>query len=354
MTNNLQTRKIKTVLIPVTGALLFTAALAPWSTLAQTPTVPSTFADPAFQTTWNRTDKPVTDGTVRRGYYWGPAPAEKKQEQYAEGVGGSRLVQYFDKSRMEINDPAGNNSSTFYVTNGLLTVELVSGNLQVGNNKYIKRFPAEIALASDNDDATAPTYASFSKLLGAVTDKTDETATTTIDRAGKTAEDASLGNTAGAKFVRFDSTTKHNVPEAFWTFLNSKGPVIERGAVVNTQISNPWFYASGLPISEPYWAKVKIANQADTLVLIQLYERRVLTYVPSAQEAFRVQVGNIGRHYYDWRYNNAGKPVPTATPTRSGPIPTATHAPTLPPTGLSVFAASSLQESFTEAGNNFK
>ena len=33
------------------------------------------FADPAFQATWERTDKPVADGTVKRSFYWGPAPA---------------------------------------------------------------------------------------------------------------------------------------------------------------------------------------------------------------------------------------------------------------------------------------
>src|SRR4051794_15369142 len=83
------------------------------------------FADPAFQSTWERTDKPVADGTVKRSFYWGPAPGVTQSEPYAEGVGGKRLVQYFDKSRMEINDPNADHNSPFYVTNGLLTVELV-------------------------------------------------------------------------------------------------------------------------------------------------------------------------------------------------------------------------------------
>jgi hypothetical protein len=42
------------------------------------------------------------------------------------------MVQYFDKSRMEINNPNGDKNSPFYVTNGLLTVELMSGKIQVG------------------------------------------------------------------------------------------------------------------------------------------------------------------------------------------------------------------------------
>lgn len=34
------------------------------------------FADTAFQATWERTDKPLADGTVKRSFYWGPAPLE--------------------------------------------------------------------------------------------------------------------------------------------------------------------------------------------------------------------------------------------------------------------------------------
>ena len=63
---------------------------------------------------------------------------------------------------MEINDPNGDKTSQFYVTNGLLTVELISGKMQTGNSTYENNYPANIPLASDNDDLNAPTYASFS------------------------------------------------------------------------------------------------------------------------------------------------------------------------------------------------
>ena len=56
-------------------------------------------------------------------------------------------------------------------------------------------------------------------------------------------------------------------------------------------------------------------------MLIQAYERRVLTYNPANPPAFQVEMGNIGLHYYDWRYNNAGAcprrhraPPPAASP----------------------------------------
>ncbi len=303
---------------------------------AQTATA-NGFADPAFQTTWNRTDSLVASGAVKRSWYWGPTPSSGAlQEDYAEAKDGSgkRLVQYFDKSRMELNDPKGDKSSKFYVTNGLLTQELISGRMQVGNDKFMDKQAADIPLASDSDDRTAPTYASFKNLLGQVSDNTGDNAITTIRKDGRTGIDATKSSDALGKYVHFDETTRHNIPAAFWTFLNSKGPVVENGTTKqDVQLSDPWNYASGLPISEPYWAKVKIAGQANTDVLIQAFERRVITYVPSAPEGFKVQVGNIGQHYYDWRYKGQGVP-PTATPKASTPTPagppaaTATPAPT--------------------------
>ena len=72
-----------------------------------------------------------------------------------EAAGGKRLVQYFDKSRMEINNPNGDPTSPFYVTNGLLTVELIIGQDADGRQQLRGRAsPAQIPLASDPDDPT--------------------------------------------------------------------------------------------------------------------------------------------------------------------------------------------------------
>ena len=94
------------------------------------------FADPAFQAVWQRTDAPVAEGKVARTWVWGPTPGKSMQEPFAEGPGGSHLVQYFDKARMEINNPNGNPADPFYVTNGLLVVEMISGNMQTGANTF--------------------------------------------------------------------------------------------------------------------------------------------------------------------------------------------------------------------------
>jgi DMSO/TMAO reductase YedYZ molybdopterin-dependent catalytic subunit len=276
------------------------------------------FADPAFQATWERTDKPVADGTVKRSFYWGPAPLRQQTESYAEGAGGKRLVQYFDKSRMEINNPSGNKSSPFYVTNGLLTVELITGRVQVGNAAYTDLYPAQIPLASDSDDTQAPTYATFAGLLGKAPNRLRQTPSERIDKAGNIVSTEGVRVDADLSVVYYEPATGHNIPSIFWDFLNATGPVWVGGKLTDARLSDPWFYAAGLPISEPYWAKVKIDGQSGVDVFVQAYERRVLTYVPSLPKDFQVQMGNIGLHYYDWRYNGAGKgndstPIPQPT-----------------------------------------
>ena len=42
----------------------------------------------------------------------------------------------------------------------------------------------------------------------------------------------------------------------------------------------PWFYASGYPISDAYWAQADVGGKVQD-VLIQAFERRVLTYTPT-------------------------------------------------------------------------
>src|SRR5215210_5299451 len=67
--------------------------------------VPQAFAMPAFESTSRRTDNLVASGQVKRTWFWGPTPSTAGlSEEYKQGAGGKRLVQYFDKSRMEVNN----------------------------------------------------------------------------------------------------------------------------------------------------------------------------------------------------------------------------------------------------------
>ena len=286
----------------------------------------SSFANPDFAAAWSRTDFIVgTPGA--HGYFWGPLnTSQTKDETYN---GQSRTVQYFDKGRMELNTaaPAGDK---YRVLTGLLANQLISGNQQTGDTSFVTRWPAEIPIAGDADDANAPTYASFHNLMVNANSNLNGSAVSTIARDGTTGADNSKASDTGAVIAYYEPTTHHNIPTAFWNFLNQKGPIQVNGKVTQNQtLSDPWFYYTGFPTTEAYWAKVKIGGVAGVDVLIQAFERRVLTYVPSAPPAYRVQWGNIGQHYYDWLYNNLGKPTnpPTATPGPAQPTSTPKPAP---------------------------
>src|SRR5687768_8651320 len=94
-------------------------------------------ADGPFHDTWRRTDGPVAGGAASRTWMWGPqAITGVLREPYLEAPGGLRDVQYFDKSRMEITNPSADRSSPWYVTNGLLVVELVTGQVQIGHATF--------------------------------------------------------------------------------------------------------------------------------------------------------------------------------------------------------------------------
>jgi hypothetical protein len=312
------------------------------------------FVHPAFERLWGRTDRPVKLGQVSRTWFWGPGPnTPGLLEQYNESPLGNkqRLVQYFDKSRMELNNPQGDPTQAFFVTNGLLTVELISGFIQVGEKDFVKFRPACIPMSGDFGDKLAPTYFGFQKVSNTqagdhpAADRTGQKAIETIDQSGNTGTDASKANVPGVNFVHYEAGTKHNIPKIFWDFLNSSGRVHNDAQQIVTQtLITPWFFASGLPISEPYWAKARIRGTVMD-VMIQAYERRALTYVPTNTPGFQVEMANIGQHYFDWRYRNEGLcpgqppgvptpplPAPTGTVATGTPgTPVATHTPA--PTG---------------------
>ncbi len=306
----------------LTVAALATLLVPAVSVYYTTPASAADFGDPAFQRVWTRTDKPVADKTVVRSWYWGPVPGETKTEKYAEGAGGTRKVQYFDKSRMEINDPNADKNNPFFVTNGLLTVELISGKMQVGKSQYETRYSANIALG-DVDDQTGPTYATFKLIANSplgdhpAIDQTGKLVVQNVNRAGIVARDPATEK-YGVKYGFYNAETKHNIADKFWDFLNLSGPVVGAdGKVTNAKLSDPWFYTTGYAISEPYWSRMKVAGQEKD-ILVQLFERRALTYDPTSPvKGFEVQMGNIGAHYYDWRYKDAGQqafPNPTVSP----------------------------------------
>ena len=277
------------------------------------PAAAADFGMYAFSRTWTRTDQPVAAGQTSRTWVWGPGPASPLiVEPYVDGVFGGtrgvRAVQYFDKSRMEVTDAAGDVNSQWYVTNGLLAKELVTGRMQVGNDTFEQHDPAQINVAGDPDDPAAPTYASFRDLLTAPAVPSGWLATQIVDRAGHVQNDPALGS-YGVTVKDVGAPTGHTVASVFWTFMTSSGPVNDGWQTSTAPLfSNP-FFATGYPITEPYWAMVKVGG-VEKRVLVQVFERRVLTYTPDNAAGWQVETGNVGQHYYSWRYlYDGGNPL---------------------------------------------
>jgi hypothetical protein len=274
-----------------------------------------TSGDDAFQRTWARTDKPVNDRQVDRTWMWGPRDnAIETAEPYAEAPGGQRTVRYFDKSRMEDNSYRGTNP--WDVTNGLLVVELISGRMQVGDNSFVPREPAEINVAGDPNQTNPITYALLANLLDddAVEVSSTITARATVTDAGISLnEDASLAG-RGVTAAWYVPDTDHTIANPFWTFMNAAGMVYEDGSLTTENLFENPFYATGFPITEAFWATVTVGGMARD-VLMQCFERRCLTYTPDNPAGWQVEAGNVGLHYYQWRHGDDGGQTPSPTPT---------------------------------------
>jgi DNA-binding beta-propeller fold protein YncE len=277
----------------------------------------------SFLRTWQRPDQPVADGFAGRTWLWGPqAFTGQLREPYAEAPDGERTVQYFDKSRMEITHPDSDSSADWYVTNGLLVVELVTGNMQLGDASFrptgvvgAPRSPAEVNVAGDADDPRGPTYLAFGKVADEAARDEGEPIIERLDRSGQLSEDSGLAE-RGISAGHIVSETGHTVAAPFWAFMNSEGLVYRDEQYVTDRLFPNPFYATGYPITEAYWANVKVAGTYKD-VLMQCFERRCMTYTPDNPEGWQVEAGNVGQHYYQWRYGHdpVDEPTPTATAT---------------------------------------
>jgi len=286
------------------------------------------FANPAFERQWTSVESVIPN-------FWGPAyaaAAGTNTEPYTEGSvngqPGARLVQYFDKARMELTNPA-----TGTVTNGLLTVELKTGQLQLGDQNFSGLSPAQIGIAGDPGQP-GPTYATLGILSereqqrnGAVSLTYNLSTNGFINGTPSTDGEATFTTYLGDPNGRFGQ----NVPKAFADFLE--------------RIPGGYLSAMGYPISPAFQATITLGGQAGVPVIIQAFQRKVLTYTPSNQPAFQVEFGNIGQHYYTWRTAQGNLPAATtsatstATATATGTA-TTTATPTVTTTPVVVTATS--------------
>lgn len=276
----------------------------PTTPVASPTTLPAGVArlDPAAISRWQAADYDIWRGAAQRTWTWGPDALAIRQEPYGGAAGGVRTVYYFDKSRMEINDPQGDRTNPWFITNGLLVREMLAGQVQIGDQTSTPLAPPTVPLAGDMTGNNAVTYAALSTVAtleagqNSAPNNTGKSITTTIDAS------STIGNQPGldgaARYGYYEPTLGHNIADVFWNWLRTQ-PV-------------DWLYAVGYPLSEPYWTNARIGED-NVWVLVQAFERRILTFVPTAPTGWQVEAGNVGRHYYQWRYG-AAPTLTTATP----------------------------------------
>jgi hypothetical protein len=211
------------------------------------------------------------------------------------------------------------------VTNGLLVVELVGGQRKLGDapTDNASIVPAGEAVAGDpvETNPAAPTYGTFFRVatlndptMNRAADRTGQPVAATLSGSGEVGERPELVTQYAdeTRIAHFVAATGHNIPAVFWEFLHLTGPVLVDGQMVDDRLID-WLVAMGYPISEPYWVRTRVAG-VERDVLVQLFERRVLTFTPSNLPGYQVEMGNVGQHYFRWRYPELGYPWAIAPP----------------------------------------
>lgn len=251
------------------------------------------FASPAFEQLWLQSE-PISLSL------WGQTPLVWRIEPYAEAPNGRRLVQYFDRGRMELTVRAG--STAPVVSQGRLAWELTTGQIALGSDLFARQQPPAISIDGGATDPRVPTYASFSSLVShrAPDRSNGEIVTDWL------AADGSLQSApppTPARLSRYIALTGHNLPDVTIAFFNQfpLGPLA-------------WIEVFGYPISEPVWAYYRHGQTASPS-LIQVFERRILIYTPELPTDQRFTIANTGRHYYRWRYGrDPSSPWPVPLP----------------------------------------
>lgn len=302
------------------------------------------FAVPAFGAAWSPVDEPVATGAVQRAWVWGAGPnTAGLSEPYREGPGGARVVQYFDKARMELTDPARG-----LVTTGLLTRELVTGHIQIGDSPAAIEVRGRGSTTAVVGDATNtfPTYWQLrDRIDRPQPDTTGQFVTDALVLPAAGAAEsplavqpngmASAATDPNAQQARFVPETGQTIPQAFWAFLTAGGVAMESDALAERTPLFDWIAVTGFPISPAFWVTVRLGG-TPAAVMVQLFERRVLSYTPTNPAGFQVEMGNIGLHYFQYRYLSTDAPLvpvtvapvpPTARASKPSATPRSTAAP---------------------------
>jgi hypothetical protein len=258
----------------------------------------------AFHQVWERYDRAVAEQRAGRSWTWGPGPiTDLLREDFSPSPqpplpDGKRTVQYFDKGRMEINTPDADPTSPWYVTSGLLPIELMTGRKQVAFDSFARW--QESYLSAIGDPGSFPAYPDLISLYqspGAM--RPDTLGKPVTDLLNPDLTIAQLTDYAtDPATVLLAGSNNYGVPRAFLDFQRQQGLTYRNGRFVQGPIYDPLFIF-GLPVTPPVWTRATVGG-VEQPILFQVFERRVLTYNPANPPAFRVEMGNVGQHYYRW------------------------------------------------------
>ena len=119
--------------------------------------------DPTIQAVWEMTDGQIVNGSVQRAWAFGPEPIAAAYEYYPQSPTEFRKIVYYDKGRLDLLNPQSPTGSIWMVSGALLTTELLSGRIQLGEEEFVTREPADIPLVGDLEQADPVTYATLAR-----------------------------------------------------------------------------------------------------------------------------------------------------------------------------------------------
>ncbi len=281
MTGDSTRRLTRTLFVQaVLAALLLGVGIAVASQLPVRQSESPSFASPMFQRSW------VSDAaaSTRVVDLWGSEPLTWRVEPYAGAPNDRRVVQYFDRGRMEIE------SGSSEVTVGKLVTEMLNGEIDLGSGITRELDVPAVAIDSGDPDPRVPSYGTLSQLIenqepGAST--AGSRVTEWIDSSGPIDGDSTPTIVHRSEYI--EETGVH-LPDVFTRLFEQ--PDFQGGR---------WEDVLGLPISEPFWAEYRRKGDLQPS-LIQVFERRILIYSPQLEEANRFSFASSGRHYAMWRY----------------------------------------------------
>jgi hypothetical protein len=254
--------------------------------------------EPPIAAIWDATDGPIASDQVERDWMWGPDAISTSVEYTADSPDGVRRMVYFDKGRLDILDRSASPDSDWYVTGALLVTQMLSGQIPFAGDAIVYRTPPSVPVAGDLDQPNPLTYATLAPLAsvnGWVIGTEDVPGLVAESQIGQpvqalvsgdgTVVDDSVTDSPIA-VAEFDWVTGHNVAAPFADWV-ARQPF-------------PAAWLIGRPVTEPYWHDT-LLDGAPTRVLIQAFERRILTWTPGQPAGWEVESNNAGLHYRAWR-----------------------------------------------------